>query len=309
MKGFVGVTDNNWFSFLSQQPGIDEVNFWQPGGRRLFKSLEPGEPFLFKLRAPHHYIGGGGFFAHSTIFPISLAWSAFGIKNGASTFSEMRRLIERNRQEIASHEDYKIGCIILTQPFFFNPQDWIPIPPDFSLNIVQGKTYDLTIGHGRHLWEQVQDRLAAVPGAVQEQMAVAESERRYGEPMLVLPRLGQGSFRVMVTDAYQRRCAITQEKTLPALEAAHIKPFSESGPHRVANGLLLRSDIHRLFDSGYVTVTTAHHFEVSHRIKDEFDNGEEYRALHGKKIWIPQDQRFQPGSDYLAWHNDIVFRP
>jgi len=31
MKGFVGVTDNEWFAFLSQQPGIDEVNFWQPG--------------------------------------------------------------------------------------------------------------------------------------------------------------------------------------------------------------------------------------------------------------------------------------
>ena len=54
MKGFVGVTDNSWFTFLSQQPGIDEVNFWQPGGRSQFKSLQPGEPFFFKLHAPHH---------------------------------------------------------------------------------------------------------------------------------------------------------------------------------------------------------------------------------------------------------------
>ena len=308
MKGFVGVTDNQWFEFLAQQPGIDEVNFWQPGGSRLFKSLDPGEPFLFKLRAPKYYIVGGGFFAHSTILPVSLAWSAFGIKNGASTFSEMRRLIERNRHSSPSLEDYKIGCILLTQPFFFNPRDWIPIPPDFSLNIVQGKGYDLAQGHGRHLWENVQERLAVIPGAVQEQMAVAESERRYGEPMLVLPRLGQGSFRVMVTDAYQRRCAITQERTLPALEAAHIKPFGESGPNRVDNGLLLRSDIHRLFDSGYVTVTTDHHFEVSHRIKDEFDNGEEYRALHGKRIWVPPTPQFKPSSDYLSWHNENKYR-
>jgi len=35
MKGFFGVTDNVWFAFLSHQPVIDEVNFWQPGGRRL----------------------------------------------------------------------------------------------------------------------------------------------------------------------------------------------------------------------------------------------------------------------------------
>jgi len=47
MKGFVGVTDNNWFAFLSQRPGIDEVNFWQPSGRQRFCALKAGEPFLF----------------------------------------------------------------------------------------------------------------------------------------------------------------------------------------------------------------------------------------------------------------------
>jgi putative restriction endonuclease len=51
MKGFIGVTDNYWFAFLSQQPGIDEVNFWQPGGSSQFRALAPQEPFLFKLHA------------------------------------------------------------------------------------------------------------------------------------------------------------------------------------------------------------------------------------------------------------------
>jgi putative restriction endonuclease len=308
MKGYVGITDNDWFEFLAQQPGIDEVNFWQPGGKGTFQRLAPGEPFFFKLHSPLNYITGGGFFAHHTILPTSLAWSAFGFKNGASSYSQMRRLIERNRHSPPSLEDYKIGCILLIQPFFFKRQEWLRVPPDFSLNIVQGKTYDLNIGHGRVLWEQIQERLASTQRGFEEQIAVAEPERRYGEPMLVLPRLGQGSFRVIVTDAYQRRCAITQEKTLPALEAAHIKPFSDSGPHSVDNGLLLRSDIHRLFDSGYVTVTTDHHFEVSNRIKEEFDNGEEYRALHGKRIWVPPAPQFKPGSDYLAWHNANRFR-
>jgi putative restriction endonuclease len=78
MKGFVGVTDNDWFTFLSQQPGIDEVNFWQPGGSSQFKSLQPGEPSLFKLhKADKRYIAGGGFFAHHAILPISLAWQTF----------------------------------------------------------------------------------------------------------------------------------------------------------------------------------------------------------------------------------------
>lgn len=49
MKGFIGVTDNDWFAFLSQQPGIDEVNFWQPSGTGQIRAPAPGGPFLFKL--------------------------------------------------------------------------------------------------------------------------------------------------------------------------------------------------------------------------------------------------------------------
>jgi len=118
VEGYIGVTDNDWFDFLAHQPEIDEVNFWQPGGRSQFKSLQPGEPFLFKLHSPLNYITGGGFFAHHTIIPVSMAWQAFGEKNGASSYLKMRRLIERNRHQPPSFEDYHIGCIILTQPFF-----------------------------------------------------------------------------------------------------------------------------------------------------------------------------------------------
>jgi putative restriction endonuclease len=298
MKGFVGVTDNDWYTFLSQQQQIDEVNFWQPSGRGRFQALAAGEPFLFKLHAPHHFIVGGGFFAHSTILPTSLAWQAFGEKNGANSLPEMRRRTEKYRRTKPSPvEDYKIGCILLTQPFFFKQQDWIPAPHDFSLNIVRGKTYDLSVGHGH-----------SKKAVFEEERKIADPEQRYGEPLLVLPRLGQGSFRVIVTDAYGRSCAITSEKTLPALEAAHIKPYKEGGVHRVENGILLRSDVHRLFDSGYVTVSTGHDFEVSKRIHEEFDNGKYYLTLHGKKIHVPSNPRFRPSPEFLIWHNENVFR-
>ncbi|MFC1841396.1 HNH endonuclease [Thermodesulfobacteriota bacterium] len=288
MRGYIGVTDNEWFKYLAQQPGIDEVNFWQPGGRSHFKSLLPGEPFFFKLHSPLNYIVGGGFFAHHTILPISMAWESFQDKNGVISLYEMRQRTEKYRRiKAASFEDYKIGCIILIQPYFFSREQWISIPPDFSLNIVQGKGYDLTHGHGRELWTQIKERLKANSSKFYSQAKVSEPTTQYGEPVLVLPRLGQGSFRILVTDAYQRRCAITRERTLPALEAAHIKPFSENGPHSVDNGLLLRSDIHRLFDSGYVTITTQNNFEVSNRVKEEFDNGEQYRRFHGQnKNWF-----------------------
>lgn len=94
MKFFVGITDNEWFEMLSNLPDVDEVNFWQPSGKTTFRALQPGEPFLFKLHSPRDYIVGGGFFAHSTIFPLSLAWDAFREKNGADSLEDMRSRIK-----------------------------------------------------------------------------------------------------------------------------------------------------------------------------------------------------------------------
>src|SRR5690606_21606955 len=95
-----------------------------------------------------------------------------------------------------------------------------------------------------------------------------------------------GTFRVLVTEAYQRKCAITGESTLPVLEAAHIKPFADEGPNRPDNGLLLRSDFHKLFDLGLVTVTPSFHVEVSPRIREEWFNGKAYYSLHGEKMKV-----------------------
>lgn len=77
---------------------------------------------------------------------------------------------------------------------------------------------------------------------------------------------------------YQRLCAVTGEKTLPVLEAAHIKPFASRGPHRVSNAILLRSDLHKLFDLGYVTVTSDLHLEVSPRLREEWHNEHVFKS-------------------------------
>jgi putative restriction endonuclease len=308
LKAFVGVTDFNWFTFLCALPEIDEVNFWQPGGKQRFRTLSTGEPFLFKLPYPQHYIVGGGFFAHSTVLPVSLAWEAFGVKNGAASFEEMRRLIEKHRPGVSSTaEDYQIGCILLAQPFFLKETDRIPVPSDWKPNIVQGKGYDTTAGLGKKLWEDVQLRLQARKGLWKE-AKLTDVEDRYGSPTMILPRLGQGSFRILVTDVYQRRCSVTLERTLPALEAVHIKPFSESGPHKVENGILFRSDIHKLFDTGYVTISADYHFEVSKRIREEFENGKDYYAMQGRLLRVPPEPRLRPAQEFISWHNQNVFR-
>ncbi len=131
---------------------------------------------------------------------------------------------------------------------------------------------------------------------------------RYGNPTLVHPRLGQGAFRLAVTDAYGRACAVTGEHSLPALDAAHIRPYSNNGTHEVSNGLLLRSDIHRLFDMGYVGVTSDYRFVVSRALKDDFENGRSYYPLHGQHVSVPQGVSDRPAPRYLDWHLGERFR-
>jgi putative restriction endonuclease len=110
-----------------------------------------------------------------------------------------------------------------------------------------------------------------------------------------------------VTGAYGGACAVSREYSLPVLEAAHIRPYGEDGSHDVANGLLLRADIHRLFDAGYVTVTPDHRFVVSRRLAQEWENGKAYYAMEGHEIAVPKRVADHPDPVLLRWHNENVF--
>ena len=303
MRLFVGVTDRQWFEQLSTMRP-DEVNFWKPGETASFGALAPGELFLFKLHSPHDYIVGGAHFVKFSRLPVSLAWASFGTKNGVSSHSDFLARIRKYRKAELS-ADPTIGNIILTQPFWFRPEDWIPIPSDWSKNIVQGKSYDALDSAGYALWSQVQNQL----GNPVQTNRVHEPLSRYRRSEVDV-RLGQGAFRVLVTDAYDRRCAITGENTLPVLEAAHIRPYSDDGPHLIENGLLLRSDMHILFDKGLLTLTPEMRWEVSSQIREQYANGKLYYSYHGEHLRsIPYNAMEQPSPEYLSWHNEHVFVP
>lgn len=312
MRGYVANTDHEWYSYLRAiEPPIDEVNFWKPGSATAFKALQPGEPLFFKLKQPHHAIAGFGYFAHYSSLPVSMAWQVYGGANGAASFGEMRSRLARIRGrfglEVDAKQDFWIGCILIHEPTFFDETDWVRAPSDFAAPIVQGKTYDLNAGEGERIWLECQARVEHRRAydrpdvdSSQEQLLIGG----YGSPMLVRPRLGQRSFRIAVLDYYGRRCAITNEKTLPALEAAHIREYSLIEQHSLNNGILFRADIHKLFDSGYVTVNPECRFEVSRKIKEEFENGREYYALHGSRIRLPEQMTSRPSTEALIWHNE-----
>ena len=302
----VAFTNEDWFRTLRGFEDVQEVNHWATSDKS-FRALQPGELFLFYLGRPHFAIVGGGIYAYSNILPLSLAWDSFKEKNGVLTYSDMRtRLMRLGNYNSDETRDFPINCRILTQPFFFEESDWIEAPQSVPQRLTV-KTYNTESGDGRWLWEAVQERMSRK--SVREQMPrVAEEVARYGSPQIVEPRMGQGTFRVMVAEEYHWRCAVTQERTLPVLEAAHIRPYSQGGQHEVSNGLLFRSDIHKLFDDGYVTVTPDHHFIVSPQIREEFENGREYYRHDGSEIFVPDSPELRPDPAALEWHNENVFK-
>ena len=304
MKAYVAVTDPRLYRFLRARPHFEEVNFWQPSGSRRFRALEPGEPFLFKLHSPDDYIVGGGFFAASAILPVGLAWEIFDQRNGALSLGDMRRQIGRYRRDRGSRHDPPIGCIVLQRPFFFDEADWIPVPRDFKKSIVQGKSYDSSTPAGRGLWEAVRLRLQAVtPGDEADGQA-----DMFGEPVLIHPRMGPGAWRVLVIEAYRRRCALTGEAALPALAPTLIRPQTEGGLLRVDNGLLMRADLGRLFEAGYLAVTPDHRVRVSDSLAADYDEAADYAALDGRDVALPEATEDRPRAAFLDWHRRHVFR-
>jgi putative restriction endonuclease len=72
--------------------------------------------------------------------------------------------------------------------------------------------------------------------------------------------------------------------------------------------MLLRADIHKLFDSGYVAVDPTLIFHVSRALKEQYSNGRVYYELDGKPVRPPRDPAERPIAEFLEWHYSTVFR-
>jgi putative restriction endonuclease len=312
MKYYVGITDEEWYRFLAaKQP--DEVNFWRPMAKTAFKAIPPGAPFLFKLHMPKHYIVGGGWFAGYTSMPLRMAWDAFREQNGSPNFAHLHRRIEHYRSSRNLETvDPEIGCIVLTRPFFFDERDWIDAPASWRGGIVQGKGFNTDEPEGLALWTEVDALLrgSVISGGASVVREVpAEYGPVFGKEYLRAARLGQGAFRALILEQYKRTCCITGETTLPVLQAAHILPVTHEGDHRLTNGLLMRADMHILFDLGLIGVSPDHKVQVSPHIHELYTNGKVYYAYQDQPLKsLPDDIELQPDKDALDWHLTHVFR-
>ena len=287
-----------------------------PSARNFMGRASADEPFLFKTKSPRNQLVGGGFFVRFWELRVSEAWATFGPGNGVASEAELHAAITRYRAKNGSpaDPDPTIGCIILRNLLFAPGGEEMAPPPRWGTNIVQGKTY----GTDDPDYEYVDHAFRAFQGGARVdrfwdrdliELDLDAEDQRYGAPVLTRHRLGQGSFRLAVLDAYRQRCAITGTRMAPVLQAAHIRPYAAGGQHRVDNGLALRSDMHTLYDRGYLGVDADYRLRVSPWLSEHFGNGVELysREARGDLIRLPDSKDEHPDRDALEWHMDQVF--
>ncbi|PRH81244.1 HNH endonuclease [Arenimonas caeni] len=123
----------------------------------------------------------------------------------------------------------------------------------------------------------------------------SDHDARVWTLMAVAQRQGQGAFRAKLLEAYDSCCTISGCNAVAVLEAAHIVPYRGEHTHRVDNGLLLRSDLHTLFDLGLLWINQDHTVGIAASLM-----GTEYETLEGCALRLPKSEENYPNPVHLA---------
>lgn len=133
-------------------------------------------------------------------------------------------------------------------------------------------------------WEKLRDALLetakadAVFGLMDSQRVPIPGGHRVAE---VRTRVGQAAFRAALLREQGEQCAISGPAPADVLEAAHLYSYAETGEHHDFGGMLLRRDLHRLFDNGRIAVDPGTDLLD---IAPELDAYPTYSELHGKPL-------------------------
>ena len=118
----------------------------------------------------------------------------------------------------------------------------------------------------------------------------------------IASRRGQQDFRKRLLDTY-KHCLVTGSDIEEVLEAAHIQPYHQEGTFGLPNGLLLRADIHTLFDLGLLSIDS---ITMTVLIALSLEQTT-YAPLKGGKLLLPPDHQNTPDKLALDIHRREVF--
>ena len=289
----ISPTDINWFKFLKNEGLNNEVNFWTPTPWNVSR-LAAGDRLYFMLKSPIRKIGGYGQFLEYKNTTVNQAWNEFGLKNGCASKKEFTERLDKYKSERSTDEisvsGSEIGCIVLTNAVFFDEDAFLDLDNyeiDFSRYIVKIKYYNSEDPL------QIQENAMELPSTFELLPTNAEKLKK---ARLVTERKGQGKFRAKLTSAYNNQCCITGEDTPELLEAAHIQPYIDKNSNHVKNGLLLRVDFHKIYDSGLMFIDDYYKIHISPHVESEY-----YRSFNGKEINLPDNENLRPSKEALMY--------
>jgi putative restriction endonuclease len=285
----ISPTDIEWFKFLRTEGLNSEINFWTPTPWNVSR-LASGDKLYFMLKSPIRKIGGYGQFVEYKNMSVNDAWNKYGFKNGCTSKQELIERLDKYKASNSSDErsvtDSEIGCIVLTNAVYYDDDKFLDLDNyeiDFSRFIVKIKYYNAN------------DPLEiATQSTLKEFELLPTTIEKLKKSRLVTERKGQGNFRAIITTAYSNKCCITSETTPELLEAAHIQPYFDENSNHVKNGLLLRVDLHKLYDNGLLYIDESFKIYISPEVKSEF-----YRKLNGTTIRLPENNNLHPSKEAL----------
>ncbi|MCO7536342.1 HNH endonuclease [Pseudomonas asiatica] len=128
------------------------------------------------------------------------------------------------------------------------------------------------------------------------------SDARIRTVASIVRRRGQPQFRNQLLKAYKGRCAITACSLQQVLEAAHIHPYLGNETNVVSNGLLLRADVHTLFDLGLLWINPDDfRIEISEFLRDS-----EYISIEGQSLYLPENEAERPSRSALQYRLNTI---
>lgn len=154
-------------------------------------------------------------------------------------------------------------------------------------------------GNGSNISLSIAARIIKKRRSIREPKDIESAKEKIAQT--IASRQGQEKFRQDLINNYGVRCLITGPNIENILEAAHIKPYSEGGTFKISNGLLLRADIHTLFDLGLIAIDTK---DMSVIVSPKLENTE-YHLLIGKKLQLPMGKE-SPDKEALNTHRISV---
>ena len=243
------------------------------------------------LKSPIRQIGGFGEFVEYKNLSAVQAWNEFGYRNGRASRQEfidsIQDYIDKNSGKFGGQpiniNTYEIGCIVLNNCEFWDDNYFIDPANhniDFATQVVTIKYFDQYDPFKQEQDERDNFNLVNEPRNEIQRTTNA--------------REGQSEFKGKILRAYNNTCCITGETTPELLEAAHIQEYRNRSSNHVQNGLLLRVDIHRLYDNRLIFIDRNFVIHISNIVRSD-----QYKQYDGKAITLPSLISDRPSVDAL----------